>query len=238
MGGAAAVPAARLTRLLTRALEQPDDAVRLLALERTLQLRASATTEELTSLVKAVTTLGLRDPRPELRSNAIRLAQTAGADLLSQVASLLDDPAPEVRRAALLAVGAQRDAIAEDDLLRWLHDPDDQVRQLCEQALRGRGLSDQHLKLGRLLTAPQPATRMLVLEQLRRADDLDPRVWLRRLSHDPDPAVRAAAIRATTELPAVDLHDRVEQIARDDPSPTVRELARFYLRTGTAARQP
>jgi hypothetical protein len=68
-----------------------------------------------------------------------------------------------------------------------------------------------------------------VLEQLRQANDLEPGVWLRRLSHDPVPAVRAAAARAAGENDQVDLSDRLTQMAQSDPSPTVRQLARYYL---------
>src|SRR5437868_11863327 len=52
----------------------------------------------------------------------------------------------------MLAVSSSEDLIATDDLLRWLHDPDPEVRALCEAALRGRNLDDKHLKLGRLIT--------------------------------------------------------------------------------------
>jgi HEAT repeat protein len=178
---------------------------------------------------RAAAARGLRAERPEVRLEAIRLAQTPSLDLLNEVVPLLDDSDADVRRAALVAVGAARDAIADDELLRWLHDPDDDVRKLCEHALRGRGLRDQHLRLGRLLTDPKPQIRLQVLDQLRRAEDLEPGVWLRRLSHDPAPAVRAAALRAAAEFAMVDLSERLQQMSQNDPSPTVRQLAAFYL---------
>jgi hypothetical protein len=58
---------------------------------------------------------------------------------------------------------------------------------------------------------------------------LDPGLWLRRLSHDPSPSVRVAAMRAMTQQNFVDLSDRIDQMARTDPSPTVCQLAQFYL---------
>src|SRR5581483_8097547 len=97
------------------------------------------------------------------------------------------------------------------------------------EALRGRGLQPGHLKLARLVTDPRPVNRLRVLDHLFDDGSLDPAVWLRRLSHDPSPAVRAAAVRAMSRQAAVDLTDRLDQMARSDPSPTVRDLARYYL---------
>jgi hypothetical protein len=71
--------------------------------------------------------------------------------------------------------------------------------------------------------------RLQVIDQLRYAHDLEPGVWLRRLSHDPAPAVRAAAVRAAAERHTVHLTDRLEQMAQNDPCPTVRQLAKYYL---------
>jgi HEAT repeat protein len=150
-------------------------------------------------------------------------------EVLDQVVPLLQDASALVRRAALLAVGPSDALIGTDDLLQWLHDPDEEVRELCEKALRGRGLQDGHLRLGRLMTDRRPAIRLQVLESLAGIDDLEPGVWLRRLSHDPAPAVRAAAIRTASEQKNADLNDRLEQMAQDDPCPTVRQLAHFYL---------
>jgi HEAT repeats len=97
-------------------------------------------------------------------------------------------------------------------------------------ALRGRGLRPEHIKLGRILTDPSPVVRLQVLDYLGRASDLDAGIWLRRLSHDPSPAVRAAAMRAMSQQTAVNLTDRIDQMARNDPSPTVCVLARYYLK--------
>ena len=171
----------------------------------------------------------LKDSGPENRIKAIQLAQLPGINSLEDVVPLLGDSAPEVRQAAMFAVGPALEAIADDDLLVYLHDPDAKVRQLCETALRGRGLRDDHLKLGKLMTDHRPEVRLQVLEHLRHANELDPGAWLRRLSHDPSPAVRAAAIRAVAEHPLVDLRDRLEQMVQNDPSPTVQQLARYYL---------
>jgi hypothetical protein len=164
-----------------------------------------------------------------VRLQAVRLAFDPAVDLREQVVPLLGDADPAVRRAVMLVVGPTPEAVSTDELLRWLHDPDEDVRRLCETALRGRGLREEHLRLGKHLTDARPATRLKVLELLSESADLEPGAWLRRLSHDPAPAVRAAAVRAAVGQPHVDLTDRIRQMAQDDPSATVRQLARFYL---------
>jgi hypothetical protein len=179
----------------------------------------------------------LHDGEPHNQIRAVRLAQCAEINLLDQVVPLLRDPAPEVRRAALLAVGDAPAIVATDDLLQWLHDPDAEVRRLCEEALRlARHLPENHLRLGRLLTDPRPEVRLDVLECLRRDSDLEPGIWLRRLSHDPAAAVRAAAVREVARQDLASLADRLEQMAQNDPSPTVRQLARYYLSRPAWAR--
>ncbi len=171
----------------------------------------------------------LRSPTVDNRLRTVRLTLHPGMDLLEQVVALLGDESAEVRRAALLTVGPARDVIHDDQLLPCLHDPDAEVRRLSEAALEGRGLRPEYLELGRLLTDPRPAARLQVLDHLRGSTELDPGLWLRRLSHDSSPSVRVAAMRAMTQQTFVDLSDRIDQMARTDPSPTVCQLAQFYL---------
>jgi hypothetical protein len=216
-------------RLMNGAARTTDKEVRARALKLSRNLLEQTKDADLVSACRELTQSGLRDQAAENRLQAIQLAMRPELDLLEAVVPLLSDPQPEVRRSALLAVGPSPDAISTDDLLPWLHDPDDDVRRLCEKALRGRGLQEDHLRLGRLMTDSRPGTRLQVLHRLRYANDLEPGVWLRRLSHDPAPAVRAAAARAASEQPQVNLRDRLEQMAQNDPCPTVRQLAQYYL---------
>jgi HEAT repeat protein len=149
-------------------------------------------------------------------------------ELTKRALPLLADGAPEVRRAALVALGARADVLSEEDLLPLLHDPDAEVRRLCELALRGRGLQDSHVLLARLISDANPVVRLQVLHELRGAQDVDAGVWLRRLSQDPSSAVRAAAIRAAAEQ-KTDLGIRLVEMQREDASATVRELAAHYI---------
>jgi HEAT repeat protein len=218
------------TRLTTAALPGTEAEVQAAALELGAALLNHSQRPEVLAAGKELVRVGLRGTTPALRVRAVRLALYPGIDLLEPVAGLLGDPAAEVRRAAMLAVGPADKVILDEMLLPCLHDPDPEVRRLCEVALRGRGLSDRHLKLGRLVTDPRPAVRLQVLDHLARATDLEPGVWLRRLSHDPSPSVRAAAVRVMSQQTLIDLSDRLDQMAHNDPSPTVCYLAGYYLR--------
>jgi hypothetical protein len=176
---------------------------------------------------------GLGDASPKTRAAALHLtmrkALRTEQDLLTQAMPLLRDSEAEVRRAAVLALGASQELVSEEELLPLLHDRDVEVQHLCELALRGRGLQQGHLELARLISDENPVARLQVLQKLRGQRDIEPGVWLRRLSQDPAPAVRAAAVRAAAVQPRVDLRDRLQEMAQKDASPTVRELAAHYL---------
>lgn len=166
---------------------------------------------------------------PQHRLQAIKLILNAGLKMHDQIALCLTDESADVRRAALLAVGTASDQVTDETLLPCLRDSDGEVRRLCEAALRARGLTHEHIQMGRLLIDPDPRVRLQVLNHLFRDNDLDPGVWLRRLSHDPSDSVRAAAARAMGMQNLVDLSDRLDQMTHTDPSPTVCELAEYYL---------
>jgi HEAT repeat protein len=111
-----------------------------------------------------------------------------------------------------------------------LHDEDAEVQYYCELALRERGLTDADLLVAREITDPNPATRMRVLHRLPQMPDLNLVEWLRQLSLDASPAVRAAAVRAAGENPSVDMRQRLQEMAEQDPCDAVRLNARYYLR--------
>ena len=177
----------------------------------------------------------------EMRLRAIQTSLRPGMDLMEQVAVLLSDPAVEVRRAAIAAVGPPDRAVPDETLLPCLHDADPEVRQRCKEALTDqRGLKPIHLKLGGLLTHPNFLVRVQVLDELRelqRQEDennvknpVDAGVWMSRLSHDPMPSVRAAAACAMAQAGRDACKRRLGEMARDDPSPTVCYLADYYLK--------
>lgn len=166
----------------------------------------------------------------EVRIQAIAAALRPEVDALSAVATLLADPIPEVRRAAIVALGPARDgrpAIADDELLKCLHDADAEVRHLCEMSLRSRGRSPRDIRLGRRYTAADPAERQKLLLDLAEEDELDVSVWLDRLTADADPAVRAGVARVAYAR-NLDLGMRLDQLSQTDPDATVRRVANFY----------
>jgi hypothetical protein len=176
---------------------------------------------------------GLRAADADTRVAAIQLVLRQplrqDLDVLTKVVPLLKDSAAPVRKSALLALGPARELVSDDDLLPLLHDRDDDVQNLCELALRSRGLPENHILLARLISDERPSARLQVLQHLPAATDLEPGVWLRRLCLDPAPAVRAAAVRAAVSQSQADLRDCLDEIAQQDPSPTVRQLAGHYL---------
>ena len=153
------------------------------------------------------------------------------ADLLP----LPGDPEAEVRRAALVAVASGTDddlGIADEDLFRWLHDPDAGVRRVCHEVLVSRERTETEIALGRRLTDPDSGERLKLLLDLRYEDDVaDPEPWLERLSRDIEPAVRAGAARVAAELTTnrrQSCPPWVTRVAEADPDPTVRRAARYF----------
>jgi hypothetical protein len=217
-------------RLLAQGARAADKEVRGQAIALAAVLLKQRLSAEQVAACRELIRTSLRDGEAANRTEAARLAVHPLIGLAREVAPLLDDPAPDVRQMAMVAVGNAPDAIATDDLLRSLHDTDADVRRLCEVALRGRGLRPEDVAMGRLVTDASPAMRLQILNRLPRTG-LEPGVWLRRLSQDPNPAVRAGAVRASADYVQVDLHDCLEKMSRDDPSTTVRQLAEHYLKS-------
>jgi hypothetical protein len=224
-------PAHATTRMLA-AVKATDPTLQARALALAEMMIESAAPKEWQHALPALVQAGLKNPDSLTRVRAAHLTlHEAFHDdraTREQVVPLLRDPDAAVRRAALLALGLAQEAARDEELLPLLHDPDAEVRRLCEGALRSRGLSDDHLLLARLISDSRPAARLQVLDHLAMTADLEPGAWLRQLSVDPNPAVRAAAVRAAAGQTQVDLRERLRQLAQEDPSPTVRQLAEHY----------
>lgn len=164
----------------------------------------------------------------ETKVRAIHLAIQPESGMVDLTVQALQDPSVAVRKAAMLACAPALDAVSVDILLPSLHDPDPEIRTLCESSLKARGLRKEHIHLGRMITDPSPGKRLEVLDLMLEDPELDQGVWLRKLSHDPSAAVRGASLRAMAMQSMVDMSDRIEQMARTDPSKTVVELAAYY----------
>lgn len=235
--GAGLPPA--VPQLLLQRARAADPAVRARALDVAALVVQRPDQAALLGDCRELTRRCLCDPDPATRLRAVQFAVHPRLGLLEEVLLRLNDPAAEVRREAMLAAHSAPEAIMKtENLLRWLHDPDEDVRRLCEAVLRGRHLSEKHLRLGRLLTDERASVRLQVLKSLHADSDLEPGVWLRLLSIDPEPAVRVAAVRAAVTDPRIDLSDRLDQMIQSDPSPTVSQLARYYLSCQQRPKSP
>jgi hypothetical protein len=187
-------------------------------------------TAEAVEKARGMIATAARSESVEVRIQAIATALRPEVDAVPAIVPLLADPVADVRRAAIVAVGPVREgraAVADDELLRCLHDADGEVRYLCEMSLRARGRSPRDIRLGRRYTAPDPAERQKLLLDLAEEDELDVSVWLDRLTADADPAVRAGVARLAYTR-NVDLGSRLDQLSRTDPDPTVRRVASYY----------
>ena len=89
------------------------------------------------SQCREVVASGLKLADPAARVLAIRLAIHPEVRMRPDVVPLLNAAEAEVRRAALVAVATtiEGELIGDEDLFRWLHDPDEGVRKLCRDAL-------------------------------------------------------------------------------------------------------
>ena len=166
---------------------------------------------------------------PADKLDAIREAMKGGG---VAAASYLADESAEVRRAAVLAVGAVPDGqaalVPADALFPRLHDADKEVRELAATALRGRGLTDVQVQLGRQLASPDPADRLKLLMDLTVSDGVnDVGPWLERLSRDPEPAVRLGAARLAYECKVV-YAAWLDALAESDPDPLVRQWSGYW----------
>lgn len=217
--------------LLTKATEEPAHRNRTLMLAGLFVERVAP--GQWFELCRDLALRGLADADPNNRTQAIRLAlhtaKRSDMRFLEKVTPLLRDPLPGVRRAAVVALGPLVEVVSDDELLPMLHDADSEVRRVSELALRGRGLSENNILMARLMSAPQARDRLQVVHHLDEDAELNIGVWLDRLSRDPSPAVRAAALRAAMSQSRADLRPRILQMAQQDGSPTVRQLALYYL---------
>ncbi len=194
---------------------------------------------------RGVVAEALKQDDPATQFVAARLAVHPDIRLRAEVLPLLSSADARVRGAALFAVaspGPDEPAMNDEELFRWLHDPDATVRKICHDLLVTRERSEAEITLGRRLTHPDANERLKLLLDLRYDDDVtDPEPWLERLSRDAEPAVRAGAARVAVELSRHRFQPCpawVSRIAEADPHPTVRVVAAFYRSQQTSAREP
>lgn len=222
--------------LLTLALTDPEPAVKVAALREAPGLWIWSPgrdfTVELDRLAdwkkalhrEVVRTLG--DREPSVRASAVSALAALPIDAEAQPAvTLLDDPAPQVRLAVVRGFARRRALISEETLLPRLWDASTQVAQATDQALLARGLSAEHIGLGKMVVHPQVRMRISAVDSILKRPELDPVVWLLFLSHDGDASVRARAVEALASHDEPRVLERLGEMASADPSVEVRQAA-------------
>jgi len=178
---------------------------------------------------------GLRSTYASVRREAVILSRHYGSEFRQEWLELLKDPDDQVRQAALFTVTTLADAsagLSDEELFHWLHDPDEGVRRICQDALNSRGRSVLEIDLGRRLTHPDINERLKLIAELRYDEVVvDPEPWFHHLVRDPEAAVRVAAVRAVAELRAQRRSPCplwVEAVIRTDPDSLARRIMQYY----------
>lgn len=168
-----------------------------------------------------------------------KLAGRSPLRMTAAVIDLLSDSEAEVRAAALTAIGTAGDSapIGDEDLFRWMNDPDAKVRSICEAVLESRGRTADEIDLGRRLTHPKASERLRLLVDLSHEPNRDIGPWLERLARDVEPAVRAGAVRVASERKLM-FAEWADDLAKNDPDATVRQVATFHRRKAAGLIEP
>ncbi len=223
--------------VLSAGLSDPSAEVRAVALERVGSLWVW--TPGCTMTPAEEQTLGLwkqafHEPVVQRLSDTESLPRAAAVACLAALpidsaaapaVGLIADPDPGVRLQVLSAFSNRENLLSPDDILPMLHDPVPDLAGLAERVLKARGLSQELVGLGRLITHPQPDLRASAIPLLLKRDDIDPVIWLLHLADDADESVRLAAVRAFAGRITPEVKRRLQQMATNDASSSVREAA-------------
>lgn len=113
----------------------------------------------------------LKSPDPALRLKALGTLNVNGRASFELLISLIDDPAEEVRKAAVMNLGASKDKRAIDPLTRILRDKNPAVQVSAAWALGNIGDPDAVEPLLRNLETAELGIKFHIIEALGRLDD-------------------------------------------------------------------
>jgi hypothetical protein len=168
----------------------------------------------------------LADPEPTLRAAAVACLAALPIDRLAAPgAAYHEDPSAIVRAQVLSTYAQRRNLLSDEAVLARISDRDPRIPIIARQVLKARGLTQDQIDLGALIMHPKPELRASVIPLLTQRSDIDPVVWLLQLSRDPVESVRLKAIPALAEQPSSAAKLRLEEMAVQDSSPTVRKAA-------------
>ena len=168
---------------------------------------------------------------------ALRLAAARGLGIVSRgdrdlLGQLSKDPAPEVRAAAVEALGKTADPRLESTLLAALDDADREVRDAAWWSLSLLATRAAYAAAAARLDSPDPRLRARAVEVLGTSPDAADRRLVRRLLVDPDKAVRRLAVRAVVAAPPVATADLEAVLARSKDAEVRAGLLWALLRAG------
>lgn len=179
--------------LVLRALEDPDERVRVTAAELAGRLRIRP--------ARAIVERWIDEPQSTLRAAAARaLATLADGAAIPMLTRLFNDRDAEVKLAAVQAIGAIGGGAAVVPLLDRLSDDDSDVRIAAARALGELGDRRAVLSLLGILQDPTPEVREAACNALGRLQDERASRAIVALLRDPTPEVRLAAARAIGAL--------------------------------------
>jgi len=169
-----------------------------------------------------------RSPIPPRQPDALLHAPEEIGRVPSLTVPSLQRPSSEPSPPVSLRVGESGEGMAEVhtlDLMRLLRAEDERTIAGARAELSRRGFGTVHFDLARRLFDPDARVRCQLAVVLPRLQSVDPGPWLLALCRDPTADVRLAAVTAAASLGGPDLLAQVEQIAREDPDPHIRDQA-------------
>ncbi len=179
-------------KVLLRALDSPDQAVVLHAMDRLFMER----TEDLRGALEGL----CRHPASRVRRQAIlRAAELGDSDCAGSIVPALKDEDPDVRSAAIEAICSLKKDDAVDLVAAFLDDGRKSARVAATAGLIAKAGVDGAIlgasRLKSLMASADPAARMEAAEIMRKLGSSAYRP-LKNLLKDPDRGVRAAAFKA------------------------------------------
>jgi HEAT repeat protein len=221
------LPQGAAKQLILRAMDDPDQGVRVAASHAAREFRLTEAAERAVSW--------LSDPERDVRVAAAELLYEAPlARAVLPLGRLLADPDATVRGAAAAALGVSRSPDAALPLLGHLDDLAPPVRQAVVSALAELGDRRAVVPLIGKVQDPRPDVRQRVARALGGFGDTRATSALVLSLRDEDEAVRIAAVEALGQLRDATATLPVVTLMRDDHRQTVQSAALAALgRIGT-----
>lgn len=158
----------------------------------------------------------------------VRLLDLAGS-VAESLYQLCHDPRPEVRSAAVAALGAVPTPTSQRLLHATLYDPDPRVQANAVEALDQLGDKSAVSELMPKLSSPDNRTRANAVRALLKLGVRDAAETLLRMLRDENPAHRISALWLVEQMHLLPLASRVMDIAESDMDEQIRTRARVLV---------